>query len=264
MIAILLTGRSGSQSVPKKNVYPVLGRPLVYYPMNAAVQSRLADALYVSTDCPDIKRVGNRMGVQVIDRPPELSRADSELTDAIIHAIDQMEVKPDILVTMHCNCAVHREGLVDACIQKLLDHSDADSCVTGSVDRSVHPFRTKRVTQDGYLTTWMDMPAETSTNRQDLDPCFILDGAARAMRVGSCFPPRDNRRFVISAGVSCRWTTSAEVTSTRSKTSYSPNTCCGNSDGARPILPGTPRFLSDHSSIPWPEYHLTAGEKELY
>ena len=67
--------------------------------------------------------------------------------------------------------------------------------MSGHTDKSVHPFRTKRVGGDGFLETWMDVSAETSTNRQTLDGCFILDGACRAMRVERCFPPRGQRPF---------------------------------------------------------------------
>ena len=39
------------------------------------------------------------------------------------------------------------------------------------------------------------MPEGTSTNRQALSPCFILDGAVRVIRVARCFPPRGQRPF---------------------------------------------------------------------
>ena len=59
----------------------------------------------------------------------------------------------------------------------------------------MHPFRTKRVDADGYLHPWLEMPADTSTNRQALSPCFILDGAVRVLRVARCFPPKGQRPF---------------------------------------------------------------------
>lgn len=195
MNVVLLTGRGGSKSIPGKNVYPLLGRPLTFYPMTAALQARRVDRIYVTTDDPAIKSVARELGIRIIHRPAELSQDDSELTDAIVHALGEIEEPVDILVTMHCNCAVHRSGLVDECIDKLLAHPEADSCVSGHSDKSVHPFRTKRMGKDGFLHTWMEMPESTSTNRQALDGCFILDGACRAMRVARCFPPRGQRPF---------------------------------------------------------------------
>ena len=89
---------------------------------------------------------------------------------------------------MHFNCAAQRYGLVDECIQKLLADDTADSVVSGYIDRTVHPFRTRRVSQEGILEGWLEIPAEISSNRQNLDPCFILDGAARAASVNMLSP----------------------------------------------------------------------------
>ena len=80
---------------------------------------------------------------------PALSRDDSELVDAILHAMQVIGREIELLVTMHCNCAVHRPGLVDQCIEKLLGDPEADSCVSGTTMRSVHPFRTRRLAPDG-------------------------------------------------------------------------------------------------------------------
>ncbi|MCK5923744.1 MAG: hypothetical protein KAG66_22610, partial [Methylococcales bacterium] len=55
------------------------------------------------------------------------------------------------------------------------------------VDKSIHPFRTRRLGDDG-LEPWAEIPSNVSSNRQSMDPCVILDGAARAIRVSSCFP----------------------------------------------------------------------------
>jgi N-acylneuraminate cytidylyltransferase len=186
---VLLTGRGGSKSVKGKNVYPVLGRPLVFYAMNAAKQATLVDDVYVSTDCEDIKQVAKEMGVNVIDRPQELSQDKSELVEAINHAVKHIGEEINFLITMHCNCGVHRPGLVDEAIAKLSNEPAADSCVSGYVDHSVHPYRTKRITADGTLSTWLEMPENVSTNRQNLEPCFVLDGAVRVMRYSNCFPP---------------------------------------------------------------------------
>ena len=50
MNVVLLTGRGGSKSIPGKNLHPILGRPLCFYPMKAALGAERVDAVYVSTD----------------------------------------------------------------------------------------------------------------------------------------------------------------------------------------------------------------------
>ncbi len=195
MNVILLTGRGGSKSVLGKNVHPVLGRPLAFYPMAAAKSARRVDRICVSTDSPEIANVARILGIEVIDRPPEIAQDTSELVDALTHAMAVIGGGINYLITMHCNCAVHRDGLVDECITLMDEHPEADSCVTGFIDHSVHPYRTKRVDADGSLHPWLEIPEGTSTNRQSLGPCFVLDGAARVLRVARCFPPRGQRPF---------------------------------------------------------------------
>lgn len=191
----LLTGRGGSQSIKNKNIYPILGKPLMVYPILAAKRARKLDRIYITTDSPEMQAIAREHGVSVIDRPAEISQPDSEMTDAIVHALDQIPEPVDILVTMHCNCGTHREGLIDDCIQALEDNPEADSCVSGVIDNSHHPFRVKKVLPDGYLETWLDVPRSTSNNRQQLTPSFVLDGACRAIRVDRCFPAEGQPPF---------------------------------------------------------------------
>ena len=58
MICALMIGRSGSIGFPKKNIKKVLGRLLCEYPLIAAKKSKNIDKLFVSTDCPIIKKTG--------------------------------------------------------------------------------------------------------------------------------------------------------------------------------------------------------------
>ncbi len=109
----LLMGRGGSKSIVGKNICKILGRPLVSYPIHAAQSAKKIDRVMVTTDCPDIQTIATEMGVEVIERPPELSLDDSQMVDGILHALDYIKDEVDYLVTMHCNCATHRNNLID-------------------------------------------------------------------------------------------------------------------------------------------------------
>ncbi len=58
MICALLIGREGSAGFPLKNIVPVLGRPLISYPLNAALKAQSVDRIYVSTDSLKLKEIG--------------------------------------------------------------------------------------------------------------------------------------------------------------------------------------------------------------
>ena len=72
MICGLLVGRGGSVGFPKKNIYPLLNRPLMSYPLLAAKNSSYVDEVYVSSDSEEILNVGkdfeNNLGCQCCTR----------------------------------------------------------------------------------------------------------------------------------------------------------------------------------------------------
>ena len=72
MIAALLIGRQGSIGFPGKNTYPVMGRALMEYPLLAAMCAKEVDEVYISTDSPDIIRIGEKQGANIIKRPAYL------------------------------------------------------------------------------------------------------------------------------------------------------------------------------------------------
>lgn len=195
MNVALIMGRGGSKSIPGKNVMPVLGRPLAMYPMLAACSARNIDHVAVTSDCPEIQRVAEGLGLQFIRRPDNISHDTAQMVDGILHALGEISGTVDCLVTLHANCATHPEGLIDRCLAKLAHDPEADSCVSGVIDKAVHPFRTRRLSNDDCLSPWYDVPEGTSSNRQALEPCVILDGAARALRVRSCFPTKGSAPF---------------------------------------------------------------------
>jgi CMP-N-acetylneuraminic acid synthetase len=191
----LLMGRRGSKSIPGKNIWPILGRPLCLYPMLAAKSASKIHRVMVTTDCPEIQRLAREHSVEVIQRPEAISGDRSEMADGIVHALEVIGAPVQHLVTMHCNSAIHRAGLIDDCISRLEQEPEADSCVSGVIEKSVHPIRTRKLNPRGVLEPWFEIAPSASSNRQTMEPCVILDGAARAMRVASCFPIRGIQPF---------------------------------------------------------------------
>lgn len=195
MNVALIMGRSGSKSIRGKNLMPVLGRPLVLYPMLAALNAAKIDRVAITTDCPEMLRVAREYGIETILRPQELSHDSAQMVDGIVHALGVIGPEVKFLATLHANCATHSEGLIDRCITRLENAPAADACVSGVVDRAIHPFRTRKLTDTRHLVPWVNVPSGTSSNRQSLEPCVVLDGAIRVIRVATCFPPAGTPPF---------------------------------------------------------------------
>lgn len=70
-IAIIWARGNGS-SLHRKSVYPILGRPLITYILDAARKSKVIDRLYVFTEDSEIAGITKEMGWQVIPRPERM------------------------------------------------------------------------------------------------------------------------------------------------------------------------------------------------
>ena len=60
MIFSLLIGRKGSTGFPNKNLLKINNKYLFEYPIDAALNTKLVDKFYVSTDCPIIKKISKQ------------------------------------------------------------------------------------------------------------------------------------------------------------------------------------------------------------
>ena len=60
MIVALMMGRAGSRGFKNKNLLKINKKHLCEYPLIAAYKSKLVDKIFVSTDCPKIKKISKK------------------------------------------------------------------------------------------------------------------------------------------------------------------------------------------------------------
>lgn len=176
-IVALLTGR-GNNTLKDKNVLPVLGKPLLYYPAMAAKTCSLITDFYVSSDDEKILNAAYDCGYKKIVRPAELALPTSQHVDAIAHALSVMKedgVEPDILVVLLANSGIVKTEWIEESIQYILKDAKVSAAVPVLLEMDNHPYRSKRLREDGCLDTWFDFKGQhISTNRQDLPMNFVL------------------------------------------------------------------------------------------
>jgi CMP-N,N'-diacetyllegionaminic acid synthase len=95
-VLALIPARGGSVTLPRKNVLPFCGKPLIGYSIAAAQDARAAgapiDRIIVSTDDAEIAEVSRRLGAEVpFMRPAELARPDTPSLPVVVHAVRQAE-----------------------------------------------------------------------------------------------------------------------------------------------------------------------------
>lgn len=166
MICALLLGREGSTGFPGKNVYPVLGRPLVAYPLMAAQAAQSVDRVYVSTDSPKLKEIASAYGAEAIDRPAELCTSQALGEDAYKHGYDVIKERlaeegkeVELMVLLFANAPTVSGDIIDEGVRVLRQNPDIDSAVTVSQYNMWSPIRARKVGDDGLLHPFV--PFET-------------------------------------------------------------------------------------------------------
>lgn len=193
-IFALLLGRGGSTGFPGKNLYPILGRPLMAYPLLAARGSKYIDRTFVSTDDEDIMKVGRQYGAEIIVRPPELCTSRALGEDAFAHGYrvirDQMLPKEDsieLIVLLFANAATVSTGLIDQGIEMLRADKDLDSAVTVSKYNMWSPLRARKVGDDGCLHPFVPFedfgdPATLNCDRDSQGDIYFADMGVSVVR----------------------------------------------------------------------------------
>jgi hypothetical protein len=166
MICALLLGREGSSGFPGKNLLPIVGRPMMAYPLLAANAAKSIDRVYVSTDSPRIKEIGREHQATIIDRPEWLATNQALGEDAYVHGYkvirDELEgagESVELMVLLFCNAPTISAQLLDEGIAMLRANPEADSAVTVSVYNMWSPLRARKLSPDGYLDPFV--PFET-------------------------------------------------------------------------------------------------------
>jgi YrbI family 3-deoxy-D-manno-octulosonate 8-phosphate phosphatase len=128
----IIPARGGSRGIPGKNVKPLAGRPLVAHTIECARRARRVDAVYVSTDSPQIAEVAQAFGAEVIWRPAEISGDAASSESALLHALGHLEsdgrLSAPLLTFLQCTAPLTRSEDIDGAIDKLCAEQ-ADTCL---------------------------------------------------------------------------------------------------------------------------------------
>jgi CMP-N-acetylneuraminic acid synthetase len=140
-ILAIIPARGGSKGLPRKNIKPLLGKPLIAWTVEQAKNSKYIDKVVVSTDDEEIAEISKKYGAEVpFLRPKELARDDSPTIDAIIHAINWFEERGeffDILILLQPTSPLRTTEDIDNAIELFLNNKDALSLI--SVKENEHP-----------------------------------------------------------------------------------------------------------------------------
>ena len=197
-ILAIIPARGGSKVVPKKNIKPLSGKPLIYYTVKEAKKSQYISRIIISTDCSETIEIAKRYGVEVpFVRPKELSGDNVQDFPVCEHAIktlsEQEGFVPDMIVWLRPTSPLRKVKHIDEAIEILMANPAGDS-VRSLCLAPKHPLKMWKVVSDRLApfvpTEVTGIKEPYNYPRQELPTAYIQNGAIDVVRAKTIIDKR--------------------------------------------------------------------------
>lgn len=178
--------RGGSKGIPQKNIKPIAGKPLLLHTLHQALESKIFDAIAVSSDSPDILNLARSVpGILAIERPADLATDQAAKIPAIRHCLLEMEKqlgsKAQIAVDLDATSPLRTIKDIISSVKLLEKNADCSNVVTGMPARRSPYFNLVEEDSKGYihLSKTTNPPI---VRRQDAPKCFDMNASIYVWR----------------------------------------------------------------------------------
>jgi CMP-N-acetylneuraminic acid synthetase len=170
----IIPARGGSKGIPRKNIRPLCGKPLIVHTIEAALQSRFLHRVIVSTDDEEFAWVARQAGAQVpFLRPAEYATDTASSISVVHHAMKWLEenqgFRPDAIAILPPTSPLRTVEQIDQTVD-LLWSSGLDSAVT-IIPVQDHPYFIFSRGEKGEMAELISLP-QKPLRRQDLPEFF--------------------------------------------------------------------------------------------
>ena len=176
-VLVIIPARGGSKGIPRKNIKPLGGKPLICHTIDCARQVVADDDICVSTDDAEIIRCVEDYGLKVpFVRPAELATDTSGTYEVLSHALEYYEhqgMRYDVIVLLQ-NTSPFRYGEHVKEALKLY-RSDIDMVVSVKETASNPYYNCFEEDEHGFLH--ISKGDGLFTRRQDVPKAYEYNGA---------------------------------------------------------------------------------------
>ncbi len=186
----LIPARGGSKGLPRKNIKPLLGKPLISWTIEQALNSHHIDTIVVSTDDEEIADISKKLGAEIpFIRPDHLATDEAGRMGVIFHALEHFELKGitfDILAFLEPTSPLREPEDIDTCIERLVHSHVGKSIVSVSILETGHPEFNIIIDKETELLRKPNGSMDFSViRRQDLNDIYFFDGTLYISEVGA-------------------------------------------------------------------------------
>lgn len=187
-VLALIPARGGSKSVPRKNVLPIGGKPLIAHSIEHALSCSLVTRTIVSTDDDEIAGVAARHGAEVpFRRPAEYATDTATDIEVFLHALRWLSrverYRPELVVHLRPTTPVRRVALIERAISAMLADPGADALRSVNLAEQT-PYKMWRI-EGGALVPLLSIPGCSEAHsmpRQELPEVFWQNGYVDIVR----------------------------------------------------------------------------------
>ncbi len=176
-VLAIIPARGGSKGIKDKNIYPLCGKPLIAYSIEAAKRSVFVDEVLVSTDSAIIADVAKKYGASVpFLRPTELASDTAKSIDAIVHAIETLRKEGkvfDILILLQPTSPLRITEDIDGSLSTFVRKSYKSLVSISEVNDN--PILIRTIDNDGELRRLLN--TDSSVRRQDMEKYYRVNGS---------------------------------------------------------------------------------------
>lgn len=168
----IIPARGGSKRIPRKNIRPFCGKPMIGWVIEAVARSECCARIIVSTDDEEIAEIARGFGAEVpFLRPAELADDHTGTTDVVAHAVDWAEeagLAPALVTCAYATAPFLRPADLQAAHERM--EGGAWDFVFSATGFAAPIERAFRLSGAGAVT--MDNPGLFQTRSQDLEPAY--------------------------------------------------------------------------------------------
>lgn len=177
----IIPARGGSKGLPKKNIKPLMGKPLIAWTIEQVLKSKYIDRVIVSTDDTAIARISKKHGADVpFMRPDKLATDKAKSIDVVFHAFQSIPEKYDYVALLQPTSPLRTADDINACIKSCMSKR-VNSCVS-VVESDKNPHWMYSLDRNGRMRRFIQTK-KTIDRRQDLPKVYALNGAIYVAQV---------------------------------------------------------------------------------
>jgi CMP-N,N'-diacetyllegionaminic acid synthase len=175
----LIPARGGSKGVLGKNIVNILGKPLIGYSIEVALESKSLDEIWVSSDSDEILEIASQyQEINIHKRNSSLATDTSSINDTIIEIL-KLTNDCDLFMLLQPTSPIRDSKNIDEAINLMKNNHLANSLISVCGMNDIHPAR----------MYWMNdlelqpiMQEYESTRRQDIPTAFYRNGSIYIVR----------------------------------------------------------------------------------